>query len=441
MTGINKIPTYNLKVVVQETGIKPDTLRAWERRYGLPTPERTAGGHRLYSQYDIETLKWLLARQDEGLSISRAVELWETLRKDGQDPLIAMPSSIQDSSREFAGVVSGATLDELREHWIDAVMAFDEPIAENILTQAFARYPVETVCIELLQKGLSQVGMMWYGGGASVQQEHFASALAIRRLDALIAATPNPTRRARVLVGTPPGEEHTFSALVVTLLLRQRGWPVVYLGANVPLDRLKSTIEKVNPELVVFIAMQLDTAASLLDVARFLQAEDVPLAFGGLIFNQTPYLVDRIPGYYLGERLEHAAEIAEKILTINPPMSGGMSPSKAYKVARENFLNAQPHIEATLWQELQDTGMNYQDILIATNHLSNDIVAALSLGDMNYVQPEIEWLEGFGKNYHIPPAALKGYFEAYYQAASQHLDARGEPVIAWLDKVRQNFIN
>ncbi len=441
MPGINKIPTYNLKVVVQETGIKPDTLRAWERRYGLPTPERTSGGHRLYSQYDIETLKWLLARQDEGLSISRAVELWETLRKDGQDPLIAMSYGTQDSSRELTGVVSGATLDELREHWIDAVMAFDEPIAENILTQAFARYPVETVCIELLQKGLSQVGTMWYGSEASVQQEHFASALATRRLDALIAAAPSPTRRGRVIVGTPPGEEHTFSALVVTLLLRQRGWAVVYLGANVPLERLKSTIDKVNPELVVYIAMQLDTAASLLDVARFLQTEDVPFAFGGLIFNQIPYLVDRIPGYYLGERLEHAAEVAEKILTINPPISNGMATSKAYKEARENFMNVLPHIEANLWQILQDADMGDQDILTATHHLSNDIAAALTLGNMDYVQPEIEWIEGFGKNYNIPPAALKHYFEAYYQAASQHLDARGEPVINWLDKVRQNFVN
>ena len=68
-------PTFNLKVVVQETGLKPDTLRAWERRYGLPQPHRTPGGHRLYSQRDIDTLKWLVARQNEGMSISRAVKL------------------------------------------------------------------------------------------------------------------------------------------------------------------------------------------------------------------------------------------------------------------------------------------------------------------------------------------------------------------------------
>lgn len=61
-----RTPTFNLKAVVQETGIKPDTLRAWERRYGLPEPDRSTGGHRLYSQRNIDTLRWLIARQEEG---------------------------------------------------------------------------------------------------------------------------------------------------------------------------------------------------------------------------------------------------------------------------------------------------------------------------------------------------------------------------------------
>ena len=71
----SKSPVFNLKAVLQETGLIADTLRAWERRYGLPTPNRSAGGHRLYSQYDIETIKWLIARQAEGLSISRGVQM------------------------------------------------------------------------------------------------------------------------------------------------------------------------------------------------------------------------------------------------------------------------------------------------------------------------------------------------------------------------------
>ncbi|MFU8773811.1 MAG: MerR family transcriptional regulator, partial [Anaerolineales bacterium] len=68
-------PIYNLKVVVSETGVKPETLRAWERRYGFPKPKRSSGGHRLYTLRDVRTINWLIERQKEGLSISRAVEL------------------------------------------------------------------------------------------------------------------------------------------------------------------------------------------------------------------------------------------------------------------------------------------------------------------------------------------------------------------------------
>src|SRR5574342_731525 len=87
---ISNTPAYNLKVVLKETGLPADTLRAWERRYGLPVPQRTPGGHRLYSERDIHTIKWLMARQAEGLSISRAVGLWNEQLASGSDPLAGL---------------------------------------------------------------------------------------------------------------------------------------------------------------------------------------------------------------------------------------------------------------------------------------------------------------------------------------------------------------
>ena len=115
---------YNLKSVVRETGVKPDTLRAWERRYGLPEPARTAGGHRLYSQRDIKIIKWLLARQQEGLRIKGAVELWRSLEADGQEPLQPQPTS----AVSFAPETVGQTIAELRQGWVTACLAFDERI-------------------------------------------------------------------------------------------------------------------------------------------------------------------------------------------------------------------------------------------------------------------------------------------------------------------------
>ena len=50
----------------------------------MPNPHRTPGGHRLYSQHEIDVLKWLLARQDEGMSISHAVQLWHQIEDEGR---------------------------------------------------------------------------------------------------------------------------------------------------------------------------------------------------------------------------------------------------------------------------------------------------------------------------------------------------------------------
>src|SRR5574338_1215701 len=108
--SISQIPVYNLKAVLKETGIAADTLRAWERRYGLPKPQRTPGGHRLYSEHDIRLIKWLISKQAEGLSISRAVELWRDQSSAGRDPLSDKLAAGPSSS----GALPVASLESLR---------------------------------------------------------------------------------------------------------------------------------------------------------------------------------------------------------------------------------------------------------------------------------------------------------------------------------------
>ena len=187
MTRKNDIPTFNMKVVVQETGLTPDTLRAWERRYGMPSPERTKGGHRLYSQYEIDILKWLIARQDEGLSISKAVDLWHQLEDKGEDPFETVPTSSIEPKQPLTNI-SGNQMAEIRAAWLKACLNFDEDNARYILAQAFAVFPMESVCFEILQQGLNEIGQGWFEGTITEQQEHFSSALAVRQLEALLAS-------------------------------------------------------------------------------------------------------------------------------------------------------------------------------------------------------------------------------------------------------------
>ncbi|MEZ4640099.1 MAG: MerR family transcriptional regulator [Caldilineaceae bacterium] len=271
-------PTYNLRAVVQRTGLKPDTLRAWERRYGLPVPNRTAGGHRVYSEADVQCLLWLIARQDEGMNISQAAKLWKTLEEEGRLPTAAESPITQSRSSDRMMTFDnggGGIMEDLRRRWVDACASFSEREAETILAQAFALYPPETVCVEVLQKGLNQIGMEWYRGKYTTQQEHFASALAMRRLETLLAATPDPTQHGRVVVACPANENHTFSPLLITVLLRRRGWDVVYLGANLPQEELAETVRATRPDLVVLVAQQLSTAATLLKCRRMLANERV----------------------------------------------------------------------------------------------------------------------------------------------------------------------
>lgn len=434
----DKTPTYNLKAVVQETGLKPDTLRAWERRYGMPEPDRSQGGHRLYSEYDIQVLKWLLARQDEGLSISRAVKLWHYLQEENKDPLDEMPLDVgaQDEPIDYALLDPGNRLFELRNAWIDACMNFNEMKAEAILAQAFSYYPPETVCFELLQKAIVTIGAGWYAGETTVQQEHFASALALRRLDALLAAAPPPTRPERIIVGCPPRETHTFSPLLIAYLLRRRGWHVVYLGADVPTDRLQITLARTQPDLVIFAAQLLHTAASLLDVALLLWERGAALAYGGRIFNANPALRERIPGHFLGEDLRQVAATVERLLVNKPEATGPISLSEEFQHALGYFRERAGLIESEIWQRLGDAGLAHADVADANRHMQRDIIAALTLGDLDFMGHNIHWLEGLMVNYHIEAEKLYVYLDAYYAAARQYLAAEaGKPVLTWLERL------
>jgi len=448
MTYRGKTPIYNLKAVVQETGLKADTLRAWERRYGVPTPQRTDSGHRLYSQYDIDILKWLIERQDEGMSISRAIELLHRLEEEGKNPFDAVgapgmvhsemhPHDVRTATllAETPRLGESGTVAQMREAWVNACLNFDELQAEQLLAQAFALFPTEVVCLDLIQKGLHEIGAGWYAGRITVQQEHFASALAIRRMEAMLSSTPAPTRPGRILVGCPPEEEHTFVPLLISLLLRRRGWDVIYLGANVPLVSLETTLSRVRPNLVVLTAQQLHTAAGLMEMAEVLLQARIPAAFGGLVFTEVPGLYAAIPGYYLGDKLENVLAEIEHIMTNLRPQPARRLVSYDYKEALEHFRSRQALIEADIWQHMPDV-MSQRLLAIANLSFGRALIAALTLGHMDYLNTNIDWVEGLLVNHHqIPAEALDGYLTAYYEASLRHLDEQGYVVLEWLSRL------
>lgn len=424
----SKNPAFNLKVVLQETGIAADTLRAWERRYGLPLPQRTAGGHRLYSQYDIETIKWLIARQADGLSISRAVDAWKEKISSGTDPL----ADVAYQTKTVAS--SNVSLDSLRFQWLEACFNFNEREAEQILNQAFAIYPVESVCTELLQRGLSEVGAQWYENQATVQQEHFTSALAMRRLDALLSASPAPSRNKTILVGCPANEWHSFTPLLISLFLRRRGLNVIYLGANVPISKFATTVDIVHPDLIVLIAQQLITAATLMETAHILSELKIPVAFGGRIFNVQPDIIQTIPAHYLGGNVDEAINRIEELLTtdsLEGPKVNANSQDDASTVRA--FQTRRPQIEAALSETVNSLGFDHETMNSATEFLGDNISAALRLGNITLVDAEIEWVRSLLTAQHVPANALKEYINLYAEAVRTNLNGSGKQIVDWLN--------
>jgi methanogenic corrinoid protein MtbC1 len=433
---ISKSPVYNLKAVLKETGISADTLRAWERRYGLPLPQRTPGGHRLYSQYDIETIKWLIARQAEGMSISRAVDMWNEHHATGVDPLAGSASQAAASAPAVFGIPE-TSLDALRGQWLRACLDYNETEAEEVLNQAFAMYPVERVCTEVLQRGMSEVGQYWYENRASVQQEHFASALAMRRLDTLLSASPKATRKQTVLIGCPSEEWHTFTPLLLALLLRRRGLNIIYLGANVPSEQFEETVSAVGADLVILVAQTLISAAALHVTAQGMAERHTQVGFGGRIFNLHPSLCETIPGKFLGRSVNDAVQSVEDLLRNPLELHGKRAIPPACLAALGAFNLHRLHIENTI-KEMVSPEMNSEGINTGIHFLGDNIAAALSLGDMNYVSQEMEWLKALMHTHNRPPQELADFMEGYSHAVDKHINGVGTPIKAWLqDQARQ----
>jgi MerR family transcriptional regulator, light-induced transcriptional regulator len=211
--------------------VTPELLRAWERRYGLLQPIRTEGGFRLYTEEDANRVERMKRALEEGLSAAEA----------------ARRALAQERSAEHAP--EGA-----RERLMAAAHAYDEVALHAVLDEALAGFSLETVLRELILPMLRELGAEWEGGTLEVGQEHFASNLVRERLLALGRGWGRGGGPLAILAGAP-GERHDIGLIAFGLVLRSRGWRILFLGADTPLATLGKTVEATDPRLVVVASM------------------------------------------------------------------------------------------------------------------------------------------------------------------------------------------
>ncbi len=261
----------------RRVGVSPELLRAWETRYGLVQPQRTAGGLRLFSEDDVRRV--LLMRQNisAGLSASEAARLAK--QQDGQ----ASPND-------------AATLEEIEEALEHALDALDEPTAQLALDRLFRHSELQVALGEVVLPFLRRLGERWATGGRSVADEHFASSVIGGRLRGLTRDWGRGVG-PRAILACPPGEQHELGLLCFGLALREHGWRIVYLGAETPLSDIGEALTEHAPTVVVLAAV---TPQPFLDASEEILAlrGRVRVAIGGS--GATTALADRLGVEILG---------------------------------------------------------------------------------------------------------------------------------------------
>jgi DNA-binding transcriptional MerR regulator len=243
----------------RRVGESPDLLRAWETRYGLVAPDRTRGGHRLYSEQDELRVRAMRRHIDAGLSAAEAARL---AKRDGGER--------QDGS---------ASLAHLEAELSRSLDALDEAAAQAALDDLLAAFGLLPALAEVILPYLRGLGERWVAAQISVADEHFASNIIGGRLRRLAQGWGEGVG-PRAVLACPPSEHHELGLLSFGLALRQRGWRITYLGADTPIDDIAAGLTELAPSIVVLAAVDpfrfLDSAHSLAALAA-----RVRVGFGG----------------------------------------------------------------------------------------------------------------------------------------------------------------
>jgi MerR family transcriptional regulator, light-induced transcriptional regulator len=289
------LPIYNIKAVSRLVGLLPVTLRAWERRYGMPSPNRGQQGYRLYSDYDIRTLRWLKTQIGSGLSIGRAVNYLSELRSNGFDPAAETAYQSRPTS-----ATSSPSLIILANQLFGALINFDEPTALEIIRRAFGLYPVDEVLLQVIQPAMIEVGDAWHRGELAVAVEHYATQFCLQHLMSMLAAAAPPSHPGAIIAACAPGEMHQIGLLMLVIILRWRGWNVKYLGPDLPLTQLEEVLRPVKPQVLMFSANLVENAEHLTGLSEIMERFDPhPLVVvGGQAF-QHMRLPESVPAVYL----------------------------------------------------------------------------------------------------------------------------------------------
>ncbi|MGE5828050.1 MAG: MerR family transcriptional regulator, partial [Micromonosporaceae bacterium] len=240
--------------LAQRVGVTVETLRAWERRYGLLDPQRSPGGFRLYSPRDEAIVRAMLAEIERGFPPAQAARL---SLAGARAPVATAAAGTAGESGRFPAA---------RAELIAALTAFEDRRAHFLIDNMLAEFTLDTVLEQVMLPGVREIGEGWERGEVTVAQEHFASNLIRERLLGLDRPWDQGSG-PRAVLACPPDERHDIGAVSFGIVLRRGGWRITFLGADTPVQTVSETAAALRVQLVVLAAVmdgRLEAAAPAL---------------------------------------------------------------------------------------------------------------------------------------------------------------------------------
>lgn len=297
---------FPISKVSELTGVAPVTLRAWERRYGLPTPHRTASGHRLYSMQEVVLLRRVTALMESGYSVSRAVE---RVRAEGDNETLALQEPQVNK------------WDSYRERLIAAIDAFDTAALEAAYNEPLTLFPIDLIIDEVLLPALEQLGDEWDKRDDGIAREHFFSSFLRNKIGTRFNHELQRSQGPSLILACMPGEAHEMGLMLFGLTAGARGFRVLYLGADLPLSQLIPVVNKIKPAGIALsgTTVELDEALEQ-DIQSLQQAIQVPVFIGGNVAENEANRLRQLGLEPVGKRFRNGVEII--INTIRPHRQG-----------------------------------------------------------------------------------------------------------------------
>jgi MerR family transcriptional regulator, light-induced transcriptional regulator len=329
-------PTMRIGELAAKVGVSTHVLRAWESRYGLLVPVRSAGGYRLYGHEDERRVREVIALRDQGVSAAEASRRVLAAERggapdhqhdDGDGVGVAGaghghgrkgPASGSGSGEGSAPLGMRADPPMLVAQLLDAVTALDEDRAHAVLDTAFVERSIESAIIDVLLPLFVRVGEMWELGRIGIAQEHFASSLVRRRLGALSLTWGVGTGPVAVLA-CPPGEFHDIVLLSFGVLLGRAGWRIRYLGPDTPVHSLAAAARLTQADAVVLACRRPSGFRGHASALRRL-SQDHPVWIAGR--GATPRVLEEVGVAHLGGDL--IAAVAELTATARVRRAAGL---------------------------------------------------------------------------------------------------------------------